>query len=364
MRSQPSVPAAPVSVIIPVYGNGFYLGRCLESLGAVKGLEFSVLLVDDGSPEAVADHLSWPSIRCHRLGENRGPAHAVNRGLEETASDWVVVLNSDVELPPQSLNHLVEALAERPDYHFAAAKLLHPKEPPTIDSVGDGMLIGGGGYRIGHEELEQGQYGSARSVLSAAGTASLYRRSLLNELGGFDEDFFGFLEDLDLSLRAQLRGYRCLYVPSAVVYHHGGVTFRNRGEKEIYRLITRNQIWIVAKNYPATVLLRALPRLLVFQPLWAALMVSRGLLVPYLRGLGEGLLGLPRMLGKRRQIQRSRTISPRRFWELLKESEQEIAAWQLRLAPPERSLLLQLYFALFGWPAVKARGKTPTAAVA
>jgi len=147
-----------------------------------------------------------------------------------------------------------------------------------------------------------------------------------------------------------LRGHRCLYVPSAVVYHHGGVTFKNRGEKEIYRLITRNQIWVVVKNYPAAVLLRALPRLLFFHLLWAALMVSRDLVGPYLRGVWEALRGLPRMLGKRRQIQRSRKISSAQFWKLLKGSEQQIADWQRGLPPAERSLLLCLYFGLFGWP--------------
>lgn len=354
----------PVFVIIPVYGNGFYLARCLESLRAVEGLRLKVLLVDDGSPEAVADHLTWPEVRCHRLEENHGPAYAVNRGIEETASDWVLVLNSDVQVPPASLNHLLETLAERPGYDFAVAKLLLPKDPPTLDSVGDGLLIGGGGYRIGHDEVERGQYSLVRPVLSAAGTASIYRRSLLEELGGFDEDFFGFLEDLDLSLRAHLRGYQGLYVPTAVVYHQGGVTFKCRGDKEIFRLITRNQIWVMVKNYPATVLLRALPRILVFQPLWLALMTSRGLLGSYLRGLGEALLGLPRMLRKRRHIQRSRKITPPQFWQLLKNSEREIAAWQRRLPPAERSLLLRIYFGLFGWPPPDQKEKASRPAIA
>ena len=174
-----------------------------------------------------------------------------------------------------------------------------------------------------------------------------YRRTVLEDVGGFDEDFFGYLEDLDLSLRAQLRGYRGLYVPSAVVYHQGGATFEARGKKEIFRLITRNQIWVVAKNYPAAVLLRTLPRIIVFQVLWMGLMLSRGLLSTCLRGFWEAFRGLPRMLRKRRHIQRSRSITPREFWEMLKYSEQEIAAWQQRLEPAERSLLLRIYFGLF-----------------
>jgi len=111
-------------------GNGMM--RLNSEQGAVRAyyVGFGVL-VDDGSPEAVADHLSWPEIRCHRLDENHGPAYAVNRGIEETSSDWVMVLNSDVEVTPESLHCLFEALAERPGYDFAVAKLLHAKEPPT-----------------------------------------------------------------------------------------------------------------------------------------------------------------------------------------------------------------------------------------
>jgi len=347
-RAGSPISLRPISVLIPVFGNGVHLQQCLESLHADEKRQFSVLLVDDGSPEPTTDQLGWPGVQCLRLEDNRGPAHAINRGLEKTRGEWVVILNSDVEVPPGSLSHLIKALEERPEYDFAVAKLLHSKEPPIVDSIGDGLLIGGGGYRIGHGEIEKGQHDSVRRVLSAAGTACAYRRSLLEELGGFDECFFGFLEDVDLSVRAQLRGYRCLCVPSAVVYHQGGATFKHKGEKEIFRLITRNQIWVVAKNYPAKALLRALPRILVFQVLWLALMLRRGLLTSYVRGMWGACRGFPAMLRKRRKIQRSRKITAQQFWQLLKESEQEIAAWQKRLDPGERSLLLRIYFGLFG----------------
>ena len=169
-------------------------------------------------------------------------------------------------------------------------------------------------------------------------------------MGGFDEDFFGLLEDLDLSLRAQLMGHRCLYVPTSVVYHEGGVSFRALGEREIHRLITRNQIWVVVKNYPGGALLRALPRLLVFQTLWLALMIGRGYFSSYVRGVFQALGGLPRMLRKRAEIQRRRRIDGRRFWELLRLSEAQIAGWQRRQPRAQRSLLLRVYFGLFGWP--------------
>ena len=349
----PSDSPPPISVIIPVYRNGSHLTRCLESLQAAQEQNFTVVLVDDASPEPIRDGLGWQKVQCHRLETNRGPSAAINHGLKKTTGDWVIVLNSDVLVRPDSLNRLISALEERPECGFAVAKLLSQKDEHTLDSAGDGLLIGGGGYRIGHGELDRAQYNTVRSILSGAGTAKAYRRSLLEEVGGLDEDFYGFLEDVDLSLRAQLRGYSCLYVPSAVVSHQGGATFNARGPKEIFRLITRNQIWLVAKNYPSTVLLRALPRIVLFQVLWLALMSSRGLLGAYLPGVWQALCGLPSMLRKRREIQRSRKITAGQFWELLKESEREIAAWQERLAQGQRSLLLRTYFRFLGWPAKK-----------
>ncbi len=350
-----------ISVIIPVFGDGLHIARCLESLQSGNGRNLQVLLVDDGSPQPVAEQLELdlPGVRCCRLEINHGPSHAINHGLEETAGCWVIVLNSDVQVRPGSLTRLIDALEERPEYDFAVAKLLQDKEPFAVDSTGDGLLLGGGGYRIGHGEEDKGEGNVPRPILSAAGTASAYRRTVLEDVGGFDEDFFGFMEDLDLSLRARLRGYRGLYVPSAVVYHQGGATFEARGPKEIFRLITRNQIWVVAKDYPAAVLLRALPRIVVFQVLWMGLMLSRGLLSTCLRGFWEAFRGLPRMLRKRRHIQRSRSITPREFWEMLKYSEQEIAAWQQRLEPTKRSLLLRIYFGLFRSPTTKQQTASP-----
>jgi len=336
-----------ISVIIPVFGNGLHIARCLESLQFGNGRNLQVLLVDDGSLQPVEDRLDLPGVCCYRLETNHGPSHAINRGLEKTADYWIVVLNSDVQVRPGSLTRLIEALEERPEYDFAVARILQDKEPFAVDSIGDGMLLGGGAYRIGHGEVGGRVISLSRPILSATTTASAYRRTVLEDVGGFDEDFFGFMEDLDLSLRARLRGYRGLYVPSAVVYHQGGATFKRRGEKEIFRLITRNQIWVVAKNYPATVLLRALPRIIVFQVLWMGLMLSRGLLKACLRGFWEAFRGMPRMLRKRRHIQRSRSITPREFWQMIEHSEQEIAAWQQRLEPAERSLLLRIYFGLF-----------------
>ena len=346
-ESAPPISVGSISVIIPVFGDVYYIEQCLESLPAESGRKLQVLLVDDGSPRPLAEKLDLPGIRWHRLETNHGPAHAINRGLDETAGCWVVVLNSDVQVHPGSLTRLIEALEERPEYDFAVARVLQDKEPFAVDSIGDGMLLGGGAYRIGHGEVGGKVISLPRPILSATTTASAYRRAVLEDVGGFDEDFFGFMEDLDLSLRARLRGYRGLYVPSAVVYHQGSATFEARGKKEIFRLITRNQIWVVAKNYPATVFLRALPRIIVFQVLWMGLMLSRGLLKACLRGFWEAFRGMPRMLRKRRHIQRSRSITPREFWEMLKYSEQEIAAWQQRLEPAERSLLLRIYFGLF-----------------
>ncbi|MFQ5696142.1 MAG: glycosyltransferase family 2 protein [Terriglobia bacterium] len=339
-----------VSVIIPAYGNGLHLERCLESLLGRGPIPFTVHVVDDGSPEPIELPGSWPGVRCHRRERNCGPVSAVQYALTQTADDWIVLLNSDVRVGPESLRRLLEVLREYPEYDVAVPKLLRSQQQRVIDSAGDAVLMGGGSYRVGAGERDLGQYDGLRRVPTAASTLCATRRSLLEELGGLDQDFIGFLEDVDLALRARLRGYRCVYVPSAEAFHEGGASFGHWKESDILRLITRNQIWVVAKNFPVAVLWRALPRILVFQTLWLGLMLSRGFLGAYLRGVGQALLGLPRMLRKRREIQAGRKIPAQEFLRLLVQAEREIAAWQRRLARRQRSTLLRWYFGLFGEP--------------
>jgi GT2 family glycosyltransferase len=174
----------------------------------------------------------------------------------------------------------------------------------------------------------------------------------MEQIGGLDDDFFAYLDDVDLALRARLAGFQVLSVPQARALHIGSATLGEAQHPKVIEWITRNQTLVVVKNYPARLFLRMLPRIAVFHTLWFLRTVSQGNFLALLRGIFSALGLLPRALQKRRRIQNRRKLSPRQLLELLRKSEAQIAAWQQSLAPERRSKLLSLYFAIFGPPRV------------
>jgi GT2 family glycosyltransferase len=173
---------------------------------------------------------------------------------------------------------------------------------------------------------------------------------VLEEIQGLDEDFFAYLDDVDLALRCHLLGYKGLYVPSAVACHIGSATLGEHLHPKIVELLTRNQISLIVKNYPLWVLLRLFPRILAFEVLWFSFAVRKGGLTPCLRGIGGAIRLFPRMLQKRSQTVARRRITCAEFLTLLRASEGQIYAWHKARPPASRSMLLNTYFGLFGAP--------------
>lgn len=176
-----------------------------------------------------------------------------------------MVLHTDVELESGSLERLVETLDSDPNYSLAVPKLLQWADSRFLDGVGDAIPLSGGAYRVGPGELDFGQYETPELVFSACAAAALYRGSLFDDIGSFDQDFSAYREDVDVCLRAQLRGHRCIFVPKARVKHRGSATLGTTFHPWIVRLITRNQVLMIPKNYPLFLLFRLAPRLFVFQ---------------------------------------------------------------------------------------------------
>jgi GT2 family glycosyltransferase len=167
------------------------------------------------------------------------------------------------------------------------------------------------GGRRGHGERDRGQFDQARWIFGACGGAAVYRRSALEQVGEFDEDFFAFYEDVDWNLRAQLCGLGCRYVPSAVAYHMGSATI-GKGLSDFTRYhLWRNTLWIVAKDIPGGALLRHAPQLVIGQLVNLAVAIRDAKLGLWLRVWRDGLRGLPRMLRKRRDVQARRTVELR-----------------------------------------------------
>jgi GT2 family glycosyltransferase len=284
------------------------------------------------------------------LLSNHGTAVAFNRGIAAAADcEFVFLLNNDAEMEPDCLAHLVRALENDHTYSIAVPKLLRWSDPHYLDGAGDEILSGGGAYRVGKGELDVGQYDNPHPVFSACAAAALYRTNLFEDIGGFDEDFFAYREDVDLSFRAQLRGHRCVYVPAARAYHHGSATM-GPTHSWVIRPSTRNQIIAILKSYPGSTLLRLFPQLLLFQILWLVFAAYENALLAYLLGLIEVLGTLPKTLVKRRGVQSKRLLTSRSFSALLRESESRI--WLYHKSPhnPHPSRLLRAYFRFVGPP--------------
>jgi GT2 family glycosyltransferase len=201
---------------------------------------------------------------------------------------------------------------------------------------------------LGHDDLDAGQYDVSRQVIAGCGAATLVRRSAFDEVAGLDEDFFAYVDDIDLGLRLHLRGYRGIYVPSAVGFHIGSATLgADTLHPKIAEWLTCNQILLLVKDYPAFVFIKLAPRILVFQLLWLIFTLARGRAASYVRGVWRALRLLPRMLRKRRQIMRQRRVTAEEFLNLLLSSEEQVFDWHRSQAPSAKSRLLKIYFGFF-----------------
>jgi GT2 family glycosyltransferase len=310
----------------------------------------AVVIENEALPDSILPDPLPPNTQRIELSSNEGTTGSINRAVAQTESRYVLLLNNDVEMRPDYLAKLAQALDSDPKLGFATGKLLRATQPTHLDGAGDAMLMAGAAYRLGHFDPDNGQHDRPMSVLSGCGAAVLYRREVFELCGGLDEEFFAYLEDLDLALRAHLLGYTGVYLPQAVAYHVGSATLGDVLHPRIVEYLTRNQIYLLAKDYPGSVLWRLLPRIVVYQGLWLMFAVRSGRLGAYLRGGWAGLHGLARMSRKHRGLMANRRITDAEFLAQLRESERQIYDWQRSLPPAERSGLLKLYFQLFGKP--------------
>jgi GT2 family glycosyltransferase len=316
-----------VTVVVPNWNGERFLPTCLRSLRLQSFEDFETVLVDNGSTDGSVPLASrnFPEVRILPLPENRGFSAAVNAGIQASDAELVALLNNDTETDPGWLRGLVEAADAYPEAGFFASKLVDFYDRRILDGAGDVLRRSGLPYRLGHGERDRGQYDEATYVFGACAGAAMYRRGMLDDVGLFDEDFFANCEDGDLSFRAQLAGYRCLYVPDSVVYHMGSATFGKRTPTST-RLGTRNSLCLLVKNLPAPLVPRILPFVLAGQLSRLIVTASTSTLKAHLEGLAGALRLLPLMLGKRREIQKRRQVPVEYIRALLKESSRAAGA--------------------------------------
>jgi len=313
----PQLPAARLedvlTVAIATYNGRHLLEVALPSLARQRFRDFRVVVVDDGSSDDTVSWLSesWPTVEVIAQ-PNAGVTAALNACLRAGRhTELVGLFNNDVELDPDCLGELVAALAEHPEAGSASPKLLDFERRDVIDGAGDVLTWAGHGHRRGHGERDRGQYDAPREIFGPCAGAAVYRRSALELVGELDEDFFTFFEDVDWSLRAQLAGLSCRYVPSAVVHHMGSATL-GAGLTDFARYqLWRNAVWVLAKGMPASLLVRHAPQLLAGQLVNLAVAVRDRKFGIWVRAWRDAIAGLPRMLERRRRIQSARRVSPR-----------------------------------------------------
>ena len=307
----PTGAAAPLlTVAVLSYDGRHLLEVILPSLARQSFRDFEVVVVDNGSRDDTVAWLAerWPQVEVVSLAHNVGVTAALNVCARAGRGELVGLFNNDLELDSDCLGELVAAMREHPQAGWAGAKLRDFEQRDVIDGAGDVFTWAATGGRRGHGERDVGQYDQPRAIFGACGGAALYRRSALEQVGEFDEDFFAFYEDVDWNLRAQLAGLSCRYVPGAIVYHMGSATI-GRGLSDFTRYhLWRNTLWIIAKDLPASSLLRHAPHLLLGQLVNLAVALRDRKLGIWLRVWRDALRGLPRTLRKRRAVMARRRI--------------------------------------------------------
>jgi GT2 family glycosyltransferase len=302
--------APRLTVTMPNYNGRALLECMLASLQAQTYRDFTTVVVDDGSSDDSLSFLEehWPQVRVVRLSGRRGVTAAMNACLLAAETELVALFNNDMELDPECLAELVAELDRHPAVGSTTPKMLDFTERDVFDGAGDLLNWRGGGQRRGHGIKDTGQYDRPEEIFGPCGGAALFRRSALDLVGGFDELYFAYYEDVDWAFRAQLAGVGCRYVPAAVLYHRGSATLgRGMTDSNCYQL-WRNPLWLIAKCYPRATLLRHAPEILRGQlgNLYVALRQRK--LGIWVRAMRDGLRGLPAALGRRRAVQRTRVI--------------------------------------------------------
>ena len=279
-----------VSFVVPHWNRHELLPDLVRSIerqreAAPGGME--VIVVDNGSNDRSAEVAESLGARVIRLDRNEGFGRAVNRGIEAATGDWIALVNNDVELAGGWLREMLHG-AEAANAWFAAGKVLDAADHSQVDGAGDAVCRGGTAWRLGHGRPEVAVFGQVRQIYFPSATATLFRREFFERAGGFDESFFAYLEDVDLGLRAAIADLPGVYVPDARAFHQGSRT-GGAWSGPVVTWMTCNQLLLLAKFYPARLLVRFACPILAAQCLWAALAISRGRGLPWIRGVWEGL---------------------------------------------------------------------------
>lgn len=309
---------ALVSVIIPNWNGEHLLPVCLDSLRRQTFDDVEVIVSDDASADSSRDLLAtaYPEVLVVRSPVNRGFSKTANAGIRAARGELILLLNNDTELDPRCIEQLVRAMQADERLGICAPKMVYYDDPSLINSAGHACRPDGVVVDIGRGLPDGEWFQRPREVLGACAGAALYRRTMLEQAGLLDPDFSFSFEDADLDWRAQWAGWRARYVPDAVVKHREGVSRDITSRRAVF-LGLRNLAHVWAKDWPLRTLLRRAPALWRGWRSAAVSLTLRGHGTTVAAATAAALIGIPRMLSRRRRIPRRRTVGLERFEELL-----------------------------------------------
>lgn len=290
-----------VSVVTPNYNGERFLKAFFESLNEDSEYIGEVIIVDNGSGDNSKEFIKSNSfnfpVKIIENKENLGFAPAVNQGISDAQYEYIFSLNNDTEIRKGSIKSLIDLISSREDIFSVQAKMLQYDNKELIDDVGDEYNLLAWTKKTG-ENHPSGEYVEVKEIFSSCAGAALYKKSLLEELGMFDDNFFAYMEDVDLALRSKINGYHNFLCPQAVVYHIGSATSGSRYNEFKVRLAARNNVWVVYKNIPIP--LKIINFIFLFL----------GFLIKYLFFLKKGfgsiyLLGIKEGLSTRNKIKKT-----------------------------------------------------------
>ena len=307
--------AAPrVAVIIVNYNGGAMLERCIEALGRQTFRDFRTVVVDNASSDGSADGLEerHPGVELVRAGENLGFAAGNNLGVRHAAgAEWIALLNPDAYAAPDWLARLMQAAASS-GFDFFGCRMRLADTPHLLDGTADVYHVSGLAWRRDHGAPVISGAARAEEIFGPCAAAALYRRADFEAVGGFDESYFCYFEDVDLAFRLRLAGLRCAYVPEAVVDHVSSGISGRRSDFATYHG-HRNLVWTYVKDMPALLFWLYLPMHLVANLVAIVVCARRGQLRVVLRAKRDALAGLPRVLRARRAVQAQCRATPARL---------------------------------------------------
>lgn len=283
------------SIVIPNYNGHQFLEICLRSLYEQRESEvsFEVILVDNASTDQSLSFIrtEFPEVIIIQLNQNYGFSRAVNEGISVSKGEFVVLLNNDTEVEERWLISLYQHINQSMSTFSVSSKMIRFDEREIIDDAGDELTLFGWAFKRGDGEKSSDFKGSETIFSSCAG-AAIYRKSIFNEIGLFDEQFFAYLEDVDIGYRARIFGYENYYCPKAIVYHIGSGTSGSKYNDFKIKLSARNNIYLFFKNMPFLQLLINLPMLFIGFLIKYIFFLRKGWGRTYLNGLYEALTHL------------------------------------------------------------------------